>query len=236
MDKILSCLETLNSQHENFKSESVNIGNLVKSIEFYEAFIPDFFSKNGEAEGIKSVYRGIAESLDDQKTIVCTDINRSSIIYNEYMEGMSDFIRDIFSTIITESKDELSEFKTKFEKAKKMDSVFIESLYDGRLNEKVEMVLSDAVSNLEFLIDFIPQMKVMKESCITLHESYNSETDEQKKTLIDNSLNMLYESVDNYCYNTIKNIVTTYTDICDKLFNEQVDDHSGEENNSFKLF
>ena len=60
-------------------------------------------------------------------------------------------------------------------------------------------------------------------------------TDEQKKTLLDNSLIMLYESVDNYCYNTIKNIVTTYTDICDKLFNEHVD-NSSEENNSFKLF
>ena len=32
----------------------------------------------------------------------------------------------------------------------------------------------------------------------------------------------MFESVDNYCYSTISNIISTYSEINDKLYNESV--------------
>lgn len=234
MDKIYSFLEILDSQHEKFKTESVNIDSLINGIDFYESFIPDFFSKNGEANGIRAMYKGIRESLENEKTINAIDVNKSAEIYNEYMEGMIEFILDISNITFVEACDELKIFEEKFEKAKEKDCIFIESLYDGKLNEETEMVLSEAVSNIEFLIDFIPQLKTMKERCINLNESFKNKTENQEIELVNKSLEMLYESVNNYCYSTVKNIVTTYYDINDKLFN--VTPSSNEEKPMFQLF
>jgi hypothetical protein len=213
-------MNILNAQHENFKANGVNVDSLIKNIEFYESYIPEFFSSNGEAHGIKEMYNGIRQNLGSEKSIICTDVNQSAHIYREYMEGMISFIRDVSESVFNESADELALYEQKFEKAKQKDSIFIESLYDGKLNEKTEMVLSEAVANVEFLIDFIPELKTMKECCTALHDSFMNVNHNDKKTLLNESLNMLYESVDNYCYSTLMNIVNIYTDIRASLFNE----------------
>lgn len=222
MEKLNSFMTALSTQHENFKVNGVNVDSLIKNIEFYESYIPEFFSSNGEAKGIKEMYQGIRQSLGTEKSIICADVNQSAHIYREYMEGMISFIHDISKSIFTESTDEMSVYEQKFEKAKQKDSIFIESLYDGKLNEKTEMVLSEAVANVEFLIDFIPELQTMKECCIGLHKSLINANEDEKKSLLSESLNMLYESVDNYCYSTLMNIVNIYTDIRESLFNEDV--------------
>lgn len=233
MEKINTFIQNLDNQHESFTKENVNINSLLDNLAFYESFIPEFFSKNGESEGIKKVYKSIKENMGSEKSIISSDITKSGYIYKEYMEGMTSFINDIFNTAITESTDELKSYKEKFEKAKEKDSLFINSLFNGSLNEQVEMPLSEAVCNLEYLIDFIPELSDMKEKCSNLNESYNNIDNNEKEALINNSLNMLFESVDNYCYSTIKNIVTTYSEIQDKLFNETVQNNNV---NNFKLF
>lgn len=236
MERLNSFISALESQHETFKTEGVNIKSLVKNIEFYESYIPDFFSKNGEAAGIRNMYKAIRESMDCEKSVVCANIDCSANIYREYMEGMINFIFDISDATFTESCDELKAYESKFEKAKTKDSLFIESLYGGKLNEKKEMVLSEAVANIEFLIDFIPELQTMKKQCKTLYESTKRETNEAKRTLLDESLVMLYESVENYCYSTISNIVDIYTDINTTLFDTKVKQQLAPSDTQFRLF
>ena len=219
-------LESLKTQHETFKNGEMTIESLLDNIACYESFIPEFFSKTGEADGIREMYTGIRNNLDNEKTIMCIDINNTANIYNEYMEGMSKFITDITAIEITEATNELTVFKENFNVAKQNDSIFIESLYDGKLkeNEKMEVPLSEAVANIEFLIDFIPQMSMIKESCISLYNSTKEQPNNDCAELVNDGLKMLFESVDKYCYSTISNIVTTYSDIKDKLFNENTED------------
>lgn len=235
MDKLNSFMLNLDSHHENFKTESQNIDSLIGSIEFYESFIPDFFSKTGEAKAIKEMYNGIKQTMDLERTVICSDVNAGAHIYREYMEGMISFINDIAQTVITESCDELKTYEEKFEKAKQKDAMFIESLYDGKLTAKTETVLSEAVANVEFLIDFIPELQTMKKQCQSLYESFKDEQNEEKKSLLDGSLNMLFESVDNYCYSTISNIVSVYTDIQNTLNNQNTQQVISQPT-SFKLF
>ena len=218
-------LESLLKNHESFVNGDKTLNSLIDSISCYESAIPEFFSKTGEAEGVKAMYAGIRKSLDNEKTISCIDLNNTYNIYNEYVEGMSSFISDISELAAMESTTDLSKVKANFEKAKSSDSIFIESLYDGKLkeNEKSEMPLSEAVTNVEFLIDFIPLLSSLKEKCTTLTESVNNTGENECSQLLNDSLVMLFESVDNYCYKTISQIVSTYSEINDRLFNESTE-------------
>ena len=226
MDSTKIFLESLKQQHESFKSGDKSLESLLKDIECYESFIPEFFSKTGEADRIHAMYAGINENLDNEKSINCINLNTTANIYNEYMEGMTSFIMDISEINIKEAADALDIFKSNFNRAKENDSIFIESLYDGKLkeNELVETPLSSAVTNIEYLIDFIPQLSLIKENCTSLFHKINSGTQNETTDLVNDALKMLFESVDTYCYHTISNVVSTYSDINDKLFNENTED------------
>lgn len=233
MGNTANFLKELNSHHNNFKNSEINIDNLVKSIEYYESFIPSFFSKSGEASGIKHMYESIQLQLDNEKTIDCVNLQHGSEIYKEYIEGMTNFIKDIAYITANDNSTELHTFTEKFNSAKERDSLFINSLYDGsELNPITNTVLSEAVSNIEFLIDFIPELNNIKKDCISIYESY-SVRETSVDQLINDSMKMLYESVDNYCYNTISNIVTTYEKINDVLNNKTQEEY---EPPKFELF
>ena len=234
MGNVQSFLENLDSQHEKFTTGSITLESLINDIEFYESFIPEFFSKNGEAKGIRVMYESIRENIGNEKTIMCVDVHRSASIYREYMEGMVSFITEISNNMMTESAHELNDYAEKLERARTKDSLFIDSLYNGKLNEHIDTVLSEAVMNVEFLIDFIPQLNLMKESCKNLYTTVNYTAENKERTLIDSCMNMLFESVDNYCYSTVKNIVSTYKDIHEKL--SETGTVTESEDISFKLF
>ena len=96
MDKC-TFLENFTEKYESFKLKEPTIDNLIDELSYYESSIPEFFSKNGEATGIRNMYSGIHEMMENgiDKTIKCVDINKSNAIYVEYMDGMIKFINDI---------------------------------------------------------------------------------------------------------------------------------------------
>ena len=202
MHNVEVLLESLKNQHESFKNNEITLESVINDITNYELFIPEFFSKTGEAEGIRKMYSAIKESMEEEKSIMCIDVSNSASIYNEYMEGMSKFIIDMAEVNSdTDNTNDLVTFKENFNKAKQNDSIFIESLYEGKIkeNEKVETPLSTAVSNVEFLIDFIPQLSILKESCTNICNTIKSNTDPNYTELLNDGMKMLFESVDQYC-------------------------------------
>ena len=221
-----SFLSDLTSHYETFKTETASIDNLIKEMEYYESFIPDFFSQNGEADGIKNMYSEIRTMMEngEEKTIECIDIGKSSSIYYEYLDGMIKFINDIKNVNTVDSDDALYAFTEKFNSAKDKDSLFIQSLYNGKLSESTDMLLSEAVTNIEFLIDFIPNLKTMKSNCCMVQESIKEVTDDRAKCLLDQCATMLCESVNNFCYSTIKAVTDTYSGINQIIYNESVND------------
>ena len=218
-------LNELEEHHNWFQRQKPDLECIVESLTYYENFIPDFFSKNGEADGIKQMYRGIRNRMGRYGVtpmLECVDLNQGNHIYNDYLSGMTEFIEDIEAVKMTEQASEVLEsFEEKIESAKSKDAIFIESVYNGKLSSLEEVELTEAVTKLEFLIDFIPQLGNLKEQCRVLNESCEREENPQKKKLLQDSIGMMYESVENYCNTTIKNIVTTYYGIYDKLYNPQ---------------
>ena len=214
----INYIEELNKKHEELKNVTETYNRLCEEIEFIESVIPEFFSNQGEADGIRNMYKTIKVKMESPLfdiRVSCPDINRGSHIYNEYVEGMIQFINDIEN--INESV-ELDTFEEKFTVARDKDSLFVNSLYGGNLNKSVDTLVSEATSNVEFLIDFIPQIKELKEKCENVHSLITDE-DTAKSKLFKESSDMLFESVSNYCYNTVKNIFECYTKIQDEIGN-----------------
>ena len=72
MDKC-TFLENFTEKYESFKLKEPTIDNLIDELSYYESSIPEFFSKNGEATGIRNMYSGIHEMMENgiDKSIKC---------------------------------------------------------------------------------------------------------------------------------------------------------------------
>jgi hypothetical protein len=81
---------------------------------------------------------------------------------------------------------------------------FVKEIFGGKYNEEKQMVMTEAVKNLEFLIDFIPALSDLRKSGSVLNE-FGSED-----SLVKESVGLLCDSVCRYCYESIKTTVQTY--------------------------
>lgn len=210
------------------------------TIEKYDAFIKNFFSCNGSATGIRNIYSILRDDPMMREKKICTiDLNRSYNIYSEYHDGMKAFISEIIETISTNRfnniETDIDTFVEKLKKAQECDKDFILSLFNGENNREEESDVCDALKNIEFLIDFIPQMHKMKESCIELQDmSLGCGLDKSSPAckLINDSLYLLYSSISEYCYKCIVEVVSIYTKIYDIICG----DNKVEESTVYRLF
>lgn len=217
MKDVKAFLESFDNSFNEIHNETVSADRINKELDLFESCIPDFFSRNGEANGIKSMYQGIRDNMDDEQSITCLDLNKVSSVYEEYMDGMIQFINDINNIDLITESNEIEGYKTKLETASSNSDIFMKALYDGTYSENKEHVLSEAVTNIECLIDFIPHLNQMRNECNKCESFVNECTDENKKELLKKSAEMMYESVGSYGYSMIKNIINTYYDINDTL-------------------
>ena len=152
-----------------------------------------------------------------------------SISDKEYVEGMTSFITEIGSKQFTAEESDLGEYHEKLGVAKEKDSDFINSIYGGSLNKPESMPIKEAVENIEYLIDFIPEIGSIHDKCVTLKDTYEG----MDNNILNESLSMLYESVENYCYSTVSSIASTYHNIKKTLQDGPVQESTQE---TFKLF
>ena len=199
MDK--SYVDKLTVIKESYNSKDFD--TLKSELSAYKDIIPDFFSRNGESAGIRSMYEKVNDPMYKNKNIDTIDLNIAESVYDDYLNGMYTFIQDLNTAVITES--DVDKYSSKLESAKEKDSIFIESIFGGSLNEKNECTLKEATKDLEILINFIPKIESFYNKSLILSESMNNNND-----LVNSSIELVCESVSNYAYNVIKNVMTTY--------------------------
>jgi len=208
MDKTF--IEKLTAIKESYNSKDFD--TLKNELNAYKEIIPTFFSRNGESSGIRSMYEKVNDPTYNKKNINVVDLNITESIYDDYLNGMYTFIQDLNTVVTTESASDAYDYKLKV--AKENDPLFIESIFGGQLNEEVECSIKEAADNLEILINFIPKIDTFYNRSLILSESMKSDS-----PLVKDSIEMICESVSNYSYNIIKNVMNTYYSIMD-TFNE----------------
>lgn len=206
MDK--TYIEKLTAIKESHNSKNFN--TLKSELESYKSIIPEFFSRNGEAPGIRSMYEKINDFEYRDKNINAIDLFVAESVYDDYLNGMYTFVQDLNTAVITES--DVNTYESKLNSAREKDSMFIESIFGGNLNGETQYNIREAAKDLEILINFIPKIDIFYSKSLVLSESMNSDN-----ALVTNSVEMICESVSNYCYNVIKNVMNTYYKIMESF-------------------
>lgn len=192
--------------------------SLVSILGEFKKFIPDFFSKNGAADNIRHLYSVVRENRFPNKTVKCVDIKNAASVYYEYNKGMLDFITEIITdaNYNCDNIDKNGTFKESLAKAKTKDAEFIDSLFGGENNRVEERNLSDALQNIEVLIDFMNEIDTMvkkSQNIINTIENTNCQ-------LVNDSVFLLYNSILKYTYKTLDNIIDVYNQINEAINTE----------------
>lgn len=129
----------------------------------YETSIPEFFSYKNEAVKIKELYKKL-KGLDyaRNRVISCVDMGCACYLYKEYLSGMYTFLDRFFKEVSVKG-DNISLMEKQLNTAIHGDPLFIDTLFGGSNNEPSEQVLTDAIGNVEYLVDFLDHLKSMKQ-------------------------------------------------------------------------
>lgn len=181
-----------------------------EELSYFKKYIFDFFSSNGSSKEIHEIYESVLSRDHVWKTINTCDMNRSRDLYENYSNGMKKYLNEIIS--LESASDETT--VATLEKARNGDELFVNSLFGGYNNSREETNICEAVKNIECLIDFIPSIDSFNESVDEFIKSVSKKNDDKLSL----ECSKLYsESVTNYCYNTIKNIINDFNSIHDSI-------------------
>lgn len=135
----------------------------------YTNIIPEFFSYNKEALKIKALYKKLKElDYTRNRVIPCIDVNRAGCLYMEYFTGMCTFINKFINEACSENPENLPLMEKQLQTAIQADPIFIESLFGGKNNERCDEELTDAIKNVEYLVDFLDVLTNMRNSVATI--------------------------------------------------------------------
>lgn len=161
-------LESVRRQGEQTCKDSDCIQDIcadaMKEFEVYSSIIPEFFSYNNEALKIKALYKKLKE-LDfvRNRVISCVNIQRAGCLYTEYFTGMHEFIIKFIDEASSGNSSNLPLMEKQLQTAMQADKIFIDSLFGGKNNEVCEDKLTDAIQNVEYLVDFLSILKAMRD-------------------------------------------------------------------------
>ena len=217
---MVKAISEIEQKYTDLILTETTVESCTEFLSYLESVIPEFFSRNGEAEGIHKMYDFMSES-DNDLVVDCVDVRESAKIYSEYIEGMNKFIQEIKESGSNADASNMPEIEVKLETASTNDGIFISSIFGGAVNSKKETTIKEASDNIEYLIDFIPQIKGFKESVVDITEAVKltPKYSQEQEKLLTESLEMLYKSISNYCKSNIINIFETYNDINESINN-----------------
>jgi hypothetical protein len=215
-----TAIDSINKKYSDLiLGESITLEGCTEFLSYLESVIPEFFSRNGEAAGIHKMYDFISEGTDLK--IECVDVRNSANIYTEYVDGMKAFIDEVKESGDINDFAQMKEIEVKLENASANDMIFIESIFGGAVNDKKETSITEASDNIEYLIEFIPEIGRYKSELEATTEAVNltpKHSDNHEKLLME-SLSMLYKSVATYCKDNVVNIFETYNNIIHEIDN-----------------
>lgn len=218
--KIVSDIDQINAINVTIDCPDVSLSDTELVIDKYKNDIKEFFSIDGEGNGIKEIYSKLKLKDACDRVINDIDINKAAHTYPEYLNGMMSFINDIIANTNEETN---GDFTDKIETAAARDAEFIQSLFGGENNQEKTCSIDECFQNVEFLIDFIPMMDELKNDCEVLKTAIGGKelSDVAKK-----SIALFCKSVKAFVYESLTHMVQSYAKVkhclfaCDELENK----------------
>lgn len=230
--KIEDIEDEWNEKRRNSKDEifSFLADTLCKELEEYDSMIHRFFSRDGEEKRIRNMFSEL-RNLENEITIQAVDVSYASKVYEEYTDGMIEFIQEVFSLDYDENEvEKFTKYEENLLKATENDSIFIDSLFGGINNPESEETVKSAVSNVNFLVNFLNEMKNYHLKIGELR--INSLSIQTESKLANFSFSLVVSSISKYCSKMIITILETYCNINDALSGKKPDNTD----TTFKIF
>ena len=221
MDKVRDRVEDTEHRIAQSIDEATDSETIVSSmclgIEEYRKTIRDFFMDSSGKE-IKEVY-GKLKSLDyARNTVINTiDVNYGSSIYFEYYDGMRLFIIKLSESVKKADYNNIADCSGKIDTAFDADKKFIDSLCGGKNNSVKEEVLTDAVKNFEYMIDFNDVLSDMDHDLKTLIRETLDQDGSPKNETVVKAMKLLAGSMNTFISKTISSMLSTYSYILDAV-------------------
>ena len=195
----------------------------------FKGIIPGFFT--GEEDDIKVMYDNINEaSFSRNGVIPFIDVNMALHIYMDYYNGMCDFIRSYVDSFKANDNDSISRLNDDLDLAIDTDSSFIDSIYGGSKNKKTLAQISDAVGNVESLIDMLNTINTFSTCTNSIKDSFDNFNCEEYTKLA----NLLIRSTTRFLSRGYNEIIDTYKNIL--VFLGIINEDPTPEVESFALF
>lgn len=210
-------IQKLNVIHEEMCASihnETNVESVFKLFEqeicIYSEIISGFFL--GRKDDIKKIYSNLKNNLFPYNKISSMKLDVALYDYSNYIKGMIEFIRRTTDLRDTDSVDRNSVRKT-VDAVKDKDTDFVESIFDGRLNEVSDMDLDSAMKNVETLIDielslsqYVNIGKQIKSSILS------NNSDKYKEEILD-AIKIYTTSILQFSYKCLIGIFKTYEKI-----------------------
>lgn len=231
-------LNSVREQGENVCKNSKCVNEICNSVNTeltaYSRMIHEFFSYNNEALKIKALYKKLRElDYTRNRVIPSIDVCRAMTLYTEYFMGMREFVHKFIeeSCKSESTTSNLPLMEKQLQTAMNADPIFIDSLFGGKNNETQEIELTEAIKNVEYLVDFINVITEMHEyinsicsKAGTLFEKYSCITD---------AVRLITNSACSICNRVLATAFDTY-----EVINNVLDDKPmpPKPDNTFKVF
>lgn len=128
--------------------------------------IKDFFGDADVHENINNIYKGLMNPNNKDICVVSNDFIKSYYEYEEYLNGFADFVKLIFG--IKENEVNEGALSERLEKVSNNDTIFIEELFRSKDDENECILISDAMKNIEFIIDLMDELPKIKEELLEI--------------------------------------------------------------------
>ena len=195
----------------------------------YKAFIPNFFSYDNEAVRIKTLYKKLRElDYTRNRVIPCVNVSHAGYLYKEYFEGMYRFILKLCDEVRSIGEN-IHLMEQQLQTAIQGDPLFVDSIFGGKNNELRHDELTDAVQNVEYLVDFLDYVEPLHKMIDDIYNGLKKCSNYHGCT---KAFTLVACSVSHFCYKILTAIIETYTMIYNALENKT----EAPVDNSFKVF
>ena len=214
ISQVRKVYEEFNDAHAKAVEAGMEEKAIISELDVYNDIVQNFFYLNRAT--IKGIYDAIRTGSLPYNKIFCKDVPKIAFHYNDYLNGMIMFVKKF--TDIKES-DELSKEKLDemLSKVADKDKRFIEDLFIGVFHSADEDIdcecnLSDAMRNVEYLLDLCKFFDEVKDTVTDIHAQIDEMPESYREYAI-RALKLYIASVRFYILNLLETIANCYNAI-----------------------